>query len=418
MQFTYFDTAIADDKILQNTVKKLRKYRADVAKVIADHDIGRPEYALAHVAEPDLSVTIDNIKKQYKGIKHLVLVGIGGSSLGVEAVQAALGGGAGVQLHTLDTIAPYQIKHLLQSLSPVKKAQQLAVCVVSKSGGTAETLVNAGVLLEALEQKFSPAIYQQTIFIGNSDTPLQKTAKRLGGRVLAMPKIVGGRYSVATEVGLIPLALLGHDVDSFMAGVFDASGDECEAVTAMNAARLAIYANKKYTHYNFFAFDSRLALLGAWYRQLQAESLGKAMMRDGRPLNRGFVPSISTAVELHSVGQLYLSGFAGVYTDFVTVADTDCDYQIPKKGISKPYGRKTMSTVADAIRDGVIGAYQDQGLPYRLTTLDTDLTYSLGLFMGMRMQEIMYTAELLNVNAFDQPSVELYKQKTREILGR
>ncbi len=161
----------------------------------------------------------------------------------------------------------------------------------------------------------------------------------------------------------------------------------------------------------------RLAKLGAWYRQLLAESVGKAVDRAGKPVTKGFLPTISTPVELHSVGQLYLSGFSGVFTDFVTFDDDLIDFKIPKQGLSKNFGKYTVQEVATGLYGGVMAAYQEKNLPYRSTIFADDLTYSLGLFMGMRMLETMYLAELLNLNAFDQPSVELYKIKTREILG-
>ena len=415
MNFSYFDTEITDNAQIEKEVKKLRRYRELVATTIDEHDTSQHEYALAHVADPTLHDTVDATKKAFKKIKHLILIGIGGSNLGTQAVHDVLGE-EGVTLHTLDTIAPHLITDILHELRSVKKAAQVAICVISKSGGTAETLTNAGVLLAELEEKFGTDIYAQTIFIGNAGTDFMKQGKRLGTHCIPMPEIIGGRYSVSTEVGLIPLALLGHDVDQFMAGILDASGAEFEPVVAESAARLSIYASKKYTHYNFFAFAPRLYSLGAWYRQLQAESLGKATSRSGRDVTKGFVPTISTAVELHSVGQLYLSGFTGVYTDFVTFDDYQHDFKIPKKGIAKAYKKHSLQDVAAAIYGGVIGAYQEQCLPYRTTILSDDLPYSLGVFMCMRMLETMYAAELLEVDAFDQPSVELYKEKTRNIL--
>ena len=120
---------------------------------------------------------------------------------------------------------------------------------------------------------------------------------------------------------------------------------------------------------------------------------------------------------MHSIGQLYFSGFSSVYTDFVTFDDDSVNYDIPKKGIAKLYGKFDVQEVATAIYGGVISAYQERALPYRSTIFTEDLPYSLGLFMGMRMLETMYVAELLNVNAFNQPNVELYKNKTRAILG-
>jgi glucose-6-phosphate isomerase len=359
---------------------------------------------------------IDSVKKDFKGIKHLILIGIGGSNLGTQAIHELLGEQK-VQLHALDTIAPYQIEALLKDLKRVKKASQIAVCVISKSGGTTETMVNAGVLFSALEDQLGKSIYKQTIFIGNPDTTFTKSAKKMGAQAVVMPEIVGGRYSVGTEVGLIPLALLGHNTDAFIAGLLEANTEQYESVTTENTARLFIYMTKKYTHYNFFAFEPRLYKLGAWYRQLQAESLGKTHDKKKKKVSKGFVPTLTTAVELHSTGQLHMSGLLPTYTDFVTFDDEDCNYDIPKKGLSKKYGKFNMQEVATGIYGGVISAYQTKRLPYRATIFTEDLTHSVGLFMGMRMMETMYVANLLGLNAFDQPNVELYKDKTREILG-
>lgn len=416
MYFSYFDIETITESVLKKGQKNLKKYREKVEQVFETNDNTQPEYSLVHVQNPDLHDTIDSIKKQFKTIKHLVLIGIGGSNLGTEAIHSVVDKGQ-VELHSLDTISAFEIEKLLKTIKSVRSVKQIAVCVISKSGNTAETLVNAGVLLDALEQKFKKDIYSQTIFIGNPGTDFMKVGKKLGVNLISMPEIVGGRYSVTTEVGLVPLALLGHDTDAFISGVLDSSNEEFETVTQDNAVRLHHYMQKNFTHYNFFAFEPRLAKLGAWYRQLFAESIGKEKDRAGKSVTKGFVPTISTAVELHSVGQLYMSGFAGVFTDFVTFDDEEVDFSIPKKGISKLYGKYDVQEVATALYGGVMGAYQERSLPYRSTIFDEDLTYSLGLFMGMRMRETMYVAELMNLNAFDQPNVELYKNKTREILG-
>lgn len=416
MFFSYFDIDSVTDGGIKLGIKKLQTYRSHIQKVRLENDSTKPEYSLVHAQNPALHDTIDLLKKQFKGIQHLVLIGIGGSNLGTEAIHSVLDEG-NVKLHTLDTVSAQNVDLLLKELKGLKSAKKLAVCVISKSGNTAETLVNAGVLLDTLEKKFKKAIYDQTIFIGNPGTDFMKAGKRLGVTTIAMPEIVGGRYSVATEVGLIPLALLGHDTDAFITGILDATTDEFESVAAESSVRLNSYISKKFTHYNFFAFESRLYKLGAWYRQLIAESIGKEIDRAGNKVTKGFVPTISTPVELHSVGQLYLSGFDGVYTDFVTFDDDITNYSIPKKGIAKTYGKFDMQEVATALYGGVMGAYQERSLPYRSTIFDEELPYALGLFMGMRMLETMYVAELMNIDAFTQPNVELYKNKTRAILG-
>ena len=101
----------------------------------------------------------------------------------------------------------------------------------------------------------------------------------------------------------------------------------------------------------------------------------------------------------------------------MTFDDELLDYAIPKKGIAKQFGRFGVQDVSTALYGGVVGAYVEKGLPHRATIFDDALPYSLGLFMAMRMRETMYIAELMNVNAFNQPNVELYKQKTKAILG-
>lgn len=416
MYFSYFDIDSLSSKEIARGSKKLAKYREKVRTVVTTHDSTQSEYSLVHAQDPAVHDTIDALKKQFRAIQHLILIGIGGSDLGTKAVHDVLDDGK-VTLHTLDTVSAHNIAMILQKIRGVKSIKKLAICVISKSGNTAETLVNASILLEALEAQFGKAVYEQTLFIGNPDTEFMKAGKRLGVVLVPMPQVVGGRYSVATEVGLVPLALLGHDTDAFIAGVLDATHEEFESEVVGNAVRLHHYISKNYQHYNFFAFEPRLQMLGAWYRQLFAESIGKETDRAGKPVTKGFLPTISTAVELHSVGQLFLSGFSGVYTDFVTFDDDSVDYQIARKGIAKQYAKFTAQEVATAIYGGVMAAYQERVLPYRSTIFTEDLAYSLGLFMGMRMLETMYVAELMNLNAFDQPNVELYKVKTREILG-
>jgi len=416
MYLSNFDIDFVTEKSVKSGLKKLTGYRQKVQEVIKRNDSKQPEFSLAYVQNPGLYDTVEKIKKEFKSIRHLVLVGIGGSNLGTEAIHSALDSQK-VKLHSLDTVSARNIERLLTELRKVKDAKKIAICVISKSGNTTETLVNASVLLGKLEQQFKKAIYKQTIFIGNPNTKFIKMGKKIGAQTITMPEVIGGRFSVTTEVGLIPLALLGYDTDAFVAGVLDATTTEFESVVAEGAVRLHQYIQKDYSHYNFFAFEMRLEKLGAWYRQLIAESLGKSQNRKNKPVTKGLLPTISTPVELHSVGQLYLSGFDGVYTDFVTFDDDSVDFVIPKKGVAKDFSKFTVQETATAIYGGVMAAYQEKNLPYRSTILDEDLTYSLGLFMAMRMLETAYVAELMDINAFDQPNVELYKTKTKKILG-
>jgi glucose-6-phosphate isomerase len=417
MFISYFDDKRVTEKVLSTNNKKLASYRSQIEAADKSNDLSIPESSLFYCRDFALHEQIEDIKKQFKGIKHLVLIGIGGSSLGLEAVHSVLDNG-GVKLSVLDTVSAHTIEGVINEALTLKKVSQIAVCVISKSGNTTETLTNSSVFLDALSEKFGQDIYKQTIFTGNEKSDLMTFGKKKGVLCVTMPEIIGGRYSMATAVGLVPMALLGHDVDDFIAGYLDASLPQYESLVSESAARLAVYHNLKYSHYNFFAFEPRLEKLGRWYRQLFAESLGKESDKAGKPVKSAMVPTISTPVELHSVGQLYMSGVPDTFTDFVTFDDEIVDVKISRSNkIAKGLGGFTMQEIATALYGGVIAAYQDRSLPYRATIFEEALPYSLGLFMAMRLREVMYVANLQNLNAFDQPNVELYKIKTKSILS-
>jgi len=416
MFISYFDDQRVTTKILETNTKKLKTYRESINLIEANNDDTKPEFSLFYAKDFELHQTLESLKKQFKNIKHLVLVGIGGSSLGTEAIHSVLDQGQ-VKLSVLDTISSHKMDLLLSELSKTKKVSDLAICVVSKSGNTTETLANASVLIEALKKKFGDKIFKQVILIGNDKNNLTGFGKKKGSTFVCMPEVIGGRYSVATAVGLVPLALLGHDTDDFIAGYLDASDDHFEPLVAESAARLAVYYKLKYSHYNFFAFETRLEKLGAWYRQLFAESLGKEKTVNGKAITHSMVPTISTPVELHSVGQMYLSSVPDTVTDFVTFDDSVANLKVAKNSVlAKAVGGLSLDDIGAALYGGVIAAYQERQLPYRATIFENSLPYSLGLFMSMRLRETMYLAHLLDLNAFDQPNVELYKQKTAAIL--
>ncbi len=396
--------------------KRLAGYRMEIARIIRERDDKRHEYALAHPTA-ELVSSLRTQLKTFKGLRHVVVVGIGGSSLGLEALHSALGADTQPKLTVLDMITPAALTAVTNELRAVKKVSQVAVCVISKSGTTTETLANASVLLRLLEARYGTAIHGQVIYIGNPGTALTKVAKKQGSHYLAMPAVVGGRFSVTTEVALVPLILLGHDVEAIVAGMRRASDPVAEEAIAARAVQLHAFLRAGYRHFNFFAFETRLYKLGCWYRQLFAESLGKATARDGKPVKVGMVPTISTPVELHSIGQLYLAAFPGVFTEFVSVDDNGVDYKIGPTTIAPHLKKFTLEEVSAALYGGVVGAYQGQGLPYRATVLAEDLASSLGYYLAAAMLEVMYLAHLMNVDAFDQPNVELYKDKTRTLLG-
>lgn len=416
MLVSYFDHTGLTDKKLITARKKLDTYRMTIRQSEAANDLSVPESSLYYAKDFALHESIAEAKKKFKKINHLILIGIGGSSLGLEAIHLALGEKE-VRLTVIDTVAPYKIGAVLEELMKLKNLSKVGFCVISKSGTTTETLANTSVLMTALKTKFGAQMITQTIFIGDAATPLEAYAKKQKASFYAIPKPIGGRFCMATAAGLIPMALLGHDVDEFIDGYVAAASDDYEQLVTESAVRLSLYRTQlKYNHYNFFAFDTRLSGLAFWYRQLFAESLGKEKARNGKILTTAMVPAVSTSVELHSTGQHYMSGVSAVYTDFVALEDDEIDFKVGKGTLAPHLASKTLGDIATALYGGVTGAYRERQLPYRTTIFDGSLTYSLGLFMAMRIKEILYVAELEDINAFDQPNVELYKDKMRALL--
>ncbi|MFW6210307.1 MAG: hypothetical protein ACOC4E_02325, partial [Patescibacteria group bacterium] len=300
MQTAYLDDTKLTARTRARLEKRTQPLQDDLLTLHETPDPSRPEYALTHGVSDSVASVLTAVSQRIGKVRQVVLIGTGGSSLGVEAVHAALGGARGnaTELLTLDVLTPSALAETIERLRRLRSCHSLAICVISKSGTTAETVVNAAVLLDALEDHFGMEIYERVVAISDPGSPLLRYTKRQGGLALTMPDSVGGRYSVGTEVGLVPLQLLGHDATAFAQGLQLASSAEQLPQSAAAAARLAWYITIGYRHYNIFAFHPDLFTLGAWYRQLQAESLGKAVTRSGKAFRKGLVPTISTPTEL------------------------------------------------------------------------------------------------------------------------
>lgn len=360
------------------------------------------------------------------------LIGIGGSHLGPAAIIQALLGTYYNELHpdkmqfyAVDTLDMYQLTTqtalLTQALDAGKK---VILNIITKSGNTTETLVNAAIMVDILK-KYHPQDFEKYIVVTtDTNSSLQNLALKNEYSVLPIAPRVGGRYSVFTPVGLFPLRMLGIDIASLLAGA-KAMRDIClqQDLQANGAAKSACtiyqhYRDGKNIH-DTFLYSPTLALLGAWYRQLVGESLGKKENRAGKAVHEGITPTVSIGTnDLHSVAQLYLGGPYDKFTTFVYAEWNDgpvinqSEFLTP---ITYVVG-KTVSQVRDTIIQGVALAYKDGGRPYIEIVLPTINAYYLGQFMMLKMVEIMLLGALMDINPFDQPAVELYKSNTRKLL--
>ena len=368
------------------------------------------------------------VKKIEQHNPHLlVLAGIGGSNMGTLGVLQALGKRKDIDFLSADTIDDRYTHNLLRQFRAVlEQGHKVVLCIVTKSGTTPETIINGSLFLEVLKE-FHPEDYTKyVVAITDKDSALYTTAQKEGFHILEIPKLVGGRYSVFTPVGLFPLMMLGIDVKKLCKGAEMVLGPCLDTSLEVNEAAqnaLSLYAHYKagYTLHNLFVFSPYLVLLAHWYKQLIGESLGKKESTSGKTVEVGFTPLVSLGTtDLHSVAQLYLAGPRNMFTSFIYFEDETEELRIPTNPVSSIISgmqQRTVTEVKSAIVQGTINAFKKEKRPSLETGLERT-SESLGAFLMIKMVETMLLGRLLDINAFDQPAVELYKQETREILKR
>jgi len=417
MDVRIVDTSF-DDETFDAVKNKLLPYTVSLRDAYKKKTYSFPEASIVLPSDEEVVGQVENIVRVLGPVKHVVLIGIGGSSVGTEAVYGALGIPGVVHLHVFDLLDAERLLRAMPTLLSVPLSD-IAILVISKSGKTTETLANAGVIIDMLYAQYGDRVYSRVVAIGDPDTPLADLAKARGAHVLAMPPIVGGRFSVLSAVGLLPLALLGIDIRSLSKGADErvrAILSDSESSAHRTAALLAHRIEHNTHTYVLFAECERLSPVMRWYQQLIAESLGK--VRDDGVVT-GIVPVLMTPRELHSTAQLFLSGFPGVLTGFFFATHVDAPYALGVKdvgGMVAMRGDRSYTRIVNAIRNGVRAAYTHEDLPHTTTDIGRLTEETLGAFLAEKMLEIMFTAHLLGIDAFDQPHVEVYKRETRKLL--
>lgn len=364
----------------------------------------------------------------------LVVIGIGGSNLGTIAVLEALRGKFynehyDINIYFVDTVDSDYVNDIAHIVNQdLTKGNNVILNVISKSGTTTETVANAEIFLEILKNHRPYNYHQFVIVTTDQGSALWQLAEKEKFARLAIPDNVGGRYSVFSAVGLFPLRFLDVDIEALLHGA--QSGFACSINKELNhnpaatsAALIITHYQKGLTIHDTFLFSVALEGLGAWYRQLSAESLGKAFNRKNQLINTGVLPTISMgSTDLHSVAQLYLAGPYNRFTTFVTVEKNKAQLTVPNYEnfeLLVPHIQgKSFVTIMKAITEGTQQAYLNDNRPFVTMTLPEKSAYFVGQWMQIKMVEIMYCGFLLDINPFDQPQVEQYKKETKNILAQ
>lgn len=352
-------------------------------------------------------------------LKNIVIVGTGGSSLGAKAVDCMLKHRANrneIELIFLENCDPINLTFVLKN---VKREETLFI-MISKSGSTIETASITKYLFQRYELNFSEdAIKRHFCVITDPNSPLDNFAKNNSIKAFYMPKNVGGRFSVFTAVGLLPLAILGYDIKKILEGSEGISKRFFTRAFPELINKAQYYA--KYATQNsinvLFSYSSSLKELNAWYVQLWGESLGKINKQNIRV---GLTPvGLVGSVDQHSFLQLIVQGPKDKSVTFIKVLDFEDESAIPEIKIpnleSTNYiNGKKMQTLINAQCDATSETLIEQGVAVDLIEIERLNEQSCG--------ELIYYFELLTscvgaflgINAYDQPGVEFGKKRLVE----
>lgn len=407
--------------------------RADTKKLIPlieslrlDDD---PRYRFFNLPADEATLQfIMQVADQKKSLKPsaIVVIGIGGSNLGTLAIAQALApiekSPTIPQLFFADTLDSDNLSRLIIQLNTIwANGGEVLLNVISKSGTTLETIANFNLILSLL-QKMRPQTYRQWVVVTSDDnSPLYHLARQQGYDYLPIPAAVGGRFSVFSCVGLFPLAMIGIAIKDLCAGAQRINKHAVQTIDPL-ANWPIIYASaldqlyqRGFIVHDHLIFSTDLTGIGFWYRQLLAESLGKTINRE----KKGILPTVSLATtDLHSVLQLYLAGPSITSTTFLSVKKEISAVAIPNTTNDENsfFSQKTCPAIMQAIMHAVQSEYQEHKKPFFSIQLSQKNAESIGELLQFYMISVVYLGYLWGVNPFDQPEVENYKKKTKEIL--
>lgn len=349
----------------------------------------------------------------------LVVVGNGGSVVGTEAILQALN----VQPNNEVKIA-FTGNHLsgnaIQTFINQLHDEELYINVITKSGTTFETLVAFRILRNYMETRYGDEA-KNRIIITTETSPnnvLYKISQLYEYRTFSIPTNVGGRFSVLTNVGLLPLQVAGVDLESLLNGACAAQMDLMshkleENVAYQYAVHRAHCYNRGYNVEILASFEPQLAGLHEWWIQLFAESEGK----DGK----GLYPTSATfSKHLHSIGQFIQQGSPILFETMLRFANFPEDFQLTGGNLGELDNQLPMvslNAMNGMVAESVIKAHREGNIPVIELILEEYDAYHIGYLLYFFMKACTMSAYLLKVNPFDQPGVEAYKMHLLKLMN-
>ena len=329
-----------------------------------------------------------------KKAKNYRLIGMGGSTLGAETIYQFL---------------KHKIKKkfiFINNLNPQIKDEQKKIkatnIIISKSGNTLETIANSNLLIKG----------SKNIFITeDKKSYLSELANILKAEIIEHKNYIGGRYSVLSEVGMLPAEIMGLNEKKFKRFNYLINNNNFLNGLIKNVSAILKFVKEKKFNSIILNYDKNSENLFKWYQQLVAESLGKK--------SRGILPVISTMPkDNHSLLQLYLDGPKNNFFTFFSTLDSNSD-KINNKWLNKNQNylrNKSFSKIINAQKNATEKVFYKKKLPFRSFEIKNRNEETLGELFCFFILETILLGRALKVNPFDQPSVEIIKKETKKIL--
>ena len=426
-----FNSSYAREYIRENDLKGLE------TQVLAAHNTVAQKNGLGSDFLGWVNLPFDYDKEEFARIKAaaqkikedtdvLIVIGIGGSYLGARAAIEFLKGpfynnlkqGVPEIYFAGNNISGSYLSDLLK----ICENKRVSVNIISKSGTTTEPAIAFRVFRKLLEEKYGEQEAAKRIYCTTDKArgTLKQLADEKGYECFVVPDDVGGRFSVLTAVGLLPIAAAGADIDAIMAGAQKAAEEYNVADMYKNdcymyaAIRNAFYRKGKAVEL-LVSYEPRFTMMAEWFKQLYGESEGKD--------NKGLFPaSVTFSTDLHSMGQYVQDGARILFETVVTFGESDKDVVIETEetngdGLNFLAG-KTMSFVNQKAFEGTVLAHNDGGVPNLVINVDKADEDNLGRLIYFFEKACAISGYMLGVNPFDQPGVESYKKNMFALLGK
>lgn len=366
----------------------------------------------------DIQEYANSVKGKYDAI---VLLGIGGSSLGPIALREAFGNlatGTKPKLHVLDNIDPDYIAEVEATLH----LDRTLFLVITKSGGTPETVSQYLYFSQKVEH-IGFERKDHFVFITDPEKGLlREDAKKMGIPSFPIPDNVGGRFSVLSAVGLVPAALLGIDIVKLLQGARDMRekflSENMEENLPFRFAAIQYLLREKGKYQNvIYPYSQKLFRIGDWFRQLLAESTGKKYSESGEEIFTGITPIAALgATDQHSQNQLYFEGPNDKFFIFLAVEKYQNTVNIPEDDRIEYLKGVDFGKLLQIEMEGTKGALTEVDRPHVTITIPKIDEESIGEIFILLEGATAFLGEFLEIDAFDQPGVELSKNITKELL--